>query len=427
MSPSKILVLFLLSFVFGVFISSFFNIPHFIVYELFILAVFYLLIFRKEKQVVVFAFCFLFLGLGFLRTEGAKQELLRFSVLSSNEYLNKHQIEGTENISFSGLYRLFKINKSRDENSLVLSQKLSILKKKLKDIIHQNFSPPHSSILAAVLLGDKKTSSKEWNEKLNRAGIRHITAISGMHIIVLSGILMWLLISFGFYRGQAFYFAVILLWGFIVLVGLPASAVRAGIMGSLYLFSQKVGRESAGQRTLLLAVVLMLFFNPLLLRGDVGFQLSVLATLGIIYFKDFFESLFEKLSFLKTTGICDVLAMTFSAQFFTLPFLLYYFGYFSLVSPLGNMLVVPIIPFLMISGFLFLIFSLIAQPLGFLFSCLTFLLLDYVVWVTSLLSSLPYACKELPLANLFIILYVLFVVALLGWRKAKLQFKIVKI
>jgi len=70
--------------------------------------------------------------------------------------------------------------------------KILNLKNKLRESIYQNLSPPQSSILGAMILGDKRKISEDLKQKLNIAGVRHITAISGMHIMILSGVLMYL-------------------------------------------------------------------------------------------------------------------------------------------------------------------------------------------------------------------------------------------
>jgi len=192
-------------------------------------------------------------------------------------------------------------------------------------------------------LGDKRRLSEELKEKLNIAGVRHITAISGMHIMILSGVLMYLAMALGLWRGQAFYFALIILILFIIMVGLPASAVRAGIMVFFYLLAEKVGRPKSGSRAIVFAATCMLIANPLLLKLDVGFQLSFLAVMGITYLMPLLQK------FLKFR----LLAMTLSAQVFTLPILIYNFGYVSFAAPITNILIVPLLPFIMGLGFVF--------------------------------------------------------------------------
>ena len=392
MTPSKIFLYFLLSFIGGIFIASFFKVPQLIIYELFILGGFYsgiVLIWSKnllfKKIVIVFGICLIILASGVLITQTAKP---------------------AEDSPPQPSYELF------------------TFKEKLREVVYQNLSPPQSSILAAIVLGDKQKISSEWKEKLNVAGVRHITAISGMHIVILSGILIWLGIALGLYRGQAFWFALILLWLFILMTGVQPSAIRAGIMGSTFLFCQKIGRQKAALNTLILAAAVMLAFNPLLLKDSVGFQLSFLATLGIIYLMPFFQSLFQRIKFLKTFNLSNLLGMSFSAQVFTLPILIFNFGYVSLVSPITNVLIVPFLPYLMVSGFVFLLGGIISQPLGFVLSFPVWLLLTYLTSIVNFFSQIPWASLTFQISWLWLPLCYL-VLGFFIWRltqKEKLKF-----
>jgi len=388
MSKSKIFLYFLLSFIGGIFVSSLFDVPKLIIYEFFILGIFYSLIFSREKTIVIFAICLIILGLGLLKTEITK--------LSEARPLTDHE---SQEYFFS-------------------------LKQRFREVISQNFSPPQSSILAAILLGDKGKISQEWKEKLNIAGVRHITAVSGMHIVILSQILIWLAIFLGFYRGQAFWFAIIFLWLFILLVGFQPSAIRAGIMGSLVLFCQKLGRQKAALNTLVLAAVIMLAIDPLLLRQSVGFQLSFLATLGIIYLTPIFANLLQKIKTFKDLNLSSLLGMTFGALTFTLPVLIYNFGYLSLVTPLTNILIIPFLPYLMGLGFCFLLLGAIWQPIGWFLSLPVWLLATYLIKIVEFFSQVSWASKTLKISWIWLPIYYL-ILFFLTWRftrKPRLKF-----
>ena len=121
---------------------------------------------------------------------------------------------------------------------------------------------------------------------------------------------MWVLIAF-----------------FIIMTGFQSSAVRAGIMGGLFLLGQYLGRMSVSSRSIVIAAALMLAHNPLLLKLDVGFQLFFLAMIGIIYLMPVFQDWFRKIP--AMFQLRNILAMTLSAQIFTLPILIYNFGYLS--------------------------------------------------------------------------------------------------
>lgn len=279
---------------------------------------------------------------------------------------------------------------AKERGSPIYSVILSF-KEKLRQVIYKNLSPPQSSVLGAVILGDKKQISEDLNNKLNVAGVRHITAISGMHITIIAGILISLLISFGLWRGQAFYISLILLFFYILMIGAPPSAVRAGIMGGIFLFGQKLGRNSVSSRAVIFAATAMLFQNPLLLKLDAGFQLSFLAVMGIIHLTPFFQNLFKSIPNSAFFPLKNLLSMTLAAQIFTLPILIYNFGYFSLIAPITNILIVPLLPFIMIFGFVFGLAGMIFEPLGWIFSWFSWILLSYIIKIIDIFSELPFA------------------------------------
>jgi len=300
----------------------------------------------------------------------------------------------------------------REQGNFIYSQILSF-KEKLREGIYQNISPPQSLILGAIILGDKKRISSEWKEKLNLAGIRHLTAVSGMHVAILTSILMTLLIGLGLWRGQAFYLAIIFITFFIIMTGLQPSAVRAGIMGGLFLLAQYLGRKGVSSRLLVFTGAVMLIQNPLLLRLDVGFQLSFLAMLGIIYLSPIFQ---------KYLG--NILALTLSAQVFTLPILIYNFGYFSLVAPFTNVLIVPFLPFLMSLGFIFAVSGVIWQSLGWVLSFPAKLLLIYLTKIVDWFSSFSWSAYHLDISWIWLLVAYL-ILGLVTWRiteKQKLKF-----
>ena len=273
---------------------------------------------------------------------------------------------------------------NRGNYNLVYAKILGF-KDKMRKVIEQNLSPPQSSILGAMILGDKSRMSNELKEKLSIAGVRHVTAISGMHVVILTGILMSLLLGLGFWRNQAFYLSIILISSFIIMSGLQPSSVRAGIMGGILLLSQKTGRKSVSSRTIIFAGALMLLINPLLLFSDVGFQLSFLAAMGIIYLS---KTLERRLKFIpEFLNWRSILVMTFSAYIFTLPILIYNFGRISLIGPIVNILILPAVPLIMISGFIFSLLGMAWSSLAWILSWPVWFLLTYLFKVVDFFSQ----------------------------------------
>ena len=220
-----------------------------------------------------------------------------------------------------------------------LSAALYSFRGELGETIDSSLSPPYSSILGAMMLGENDRLSYELKDELNRSGTRHIISISGMHVVVLANMIIGLCILFGLYRGKAFYFAVGFIVLYVIMVGAPASAVRAGIMGGIVFFAQKTGRVSQSKRLLVLAAALMLAVNPLIMKFDIGFQLSFLATLGIAMTSSWVR---EKLFFVPNfLDIRNTISMTIPATLFTAPILAFNFEQFSIISLPANILVVP--------------------------------------------------------------------------------------
>ena len=273
--------------------------------------------------------------------------------------------------------------------------KIIAMKHKLREVLFSRLSPPESIILGAMVLGDQSRLTQGMKDALNKTGLRHIIAISGQHVVILVAMLMSFLLGMGLWRKQAILLCAILIALFIILSGAEASAVRAGIMGSILFLGQYMGRTQDSLRLLVFAATLMLVQNPLLLLYDVGFQLSCLAVFGIIVSFSFFKKVLEKVP--ETFGIKDMVAMNFSAQVFTLPILIYNFGYVSVVGVLTNILVLPVIPLLIGLGFVFLIAGAVVSFLGVILSFPVFFLLAYFNFVMEFFGKLPFS--QLVLEN----------------------------
>ncbi len=244
-------------------------------------------------------------------------------------------------------------------------EKIFLFKTGLQEMINANLPEPQASLFSAIILGSRRSLPQDLLNSFNLTGTSHIISISGLHITILVAILLQTSIHLHIPRSYAFWLITVCLFGYLILIGAPPSAVRAAVMGWLTILAMNVGRLNQSVNALLLAAGVMLLFNPKILRDDIGFQLSFCAMLGLIYFLPAFEERFNNLSnwfSLKTS-----LLMTVSAQLATLPLIIFYFGNWSLVAPLVNLLILPLLPYLMVSGFgvmgLSLIFPAVSQYL----------------------------------------------------------------
>ncbi len=287
-----------------------------------------------------------------------------------------------------------KIEITGKENHFLFS-KIFSFKQDSRRKIYSHFAEPHASILAAMILGDKNNIPENWQKRLSVSGVRHITAVSGLHITVLLIVSLSLGTSLGVDRRWASIMAIIAVFLFIIMIGGHSSAIRAGIMGSTLIFARLLGRMSDGNRIIVLVATAMLLINPLLLKHDIGFQLSFMAVIGIMNYSDFF-----KLFLRAFPGIIkETLAASFSAYLFTFPLIGHYFGEASLVFPLTNILILPLVYWIMIFGMGFIFLG----SIGVIFIPFIWILLIYSINVVYLLSSLSISSIEVSSFAAFII------------------------
>jgi len=494
MTSSKVFLYFCLSFVLGIFLNSFlfFSQPARLGFLFFGILSIFIFLLIKNKRLIVFGFCLIFVFLGVWRYQAAeskilnnrlknynnqnqtitligivsqepdvKQDRVRLEIDSRQLMINneKTSISGkilvTTNLypkynygdqikikgkmvsppvfedfnyrdylSKEGIFSVIywpEIEKMAQNQGNYFLAKIFSFKEKIRKSIYQNLPSPQGPILEGIVLGEEGRMSESLKEKFNITSLRHITAVSGMHITILSVILMQFFLGIGLWRGQSFYLTIVLLVLFIIMVGLPSSAVRAGVMGGFFLFAQKIGRKNSASRTIVFAATAILMVNPLLLKLDVGFQLSFLAVMGIIYLNPIFLNWFKKIPEKEFFNLRSIISMTLAAQIFTLPILVYNFGRISLVAPLANVLVLPLISFLTGLGFLFGLTGVIFQPLARILSWFCWLLLTYILKIIDWLSSLSFSSITLENVHWFWLVVFYFILGFLIWRFHKKQ------
>lgn len=298
-----------------------------------------------------------------------------FEGFSYDRYLARHGI-------YSVCYYP-NIKKSGEKNGIKtdILRKLFTFKDGLRARIEKGLPEPEAGLAKAMLLGERRAISDDLRDDMSRSGLSHIAAISGLHIGIISGVLLFGLIYAGLERRQSFYISSVLIFLYIALVGFPASAIRAGLMGFLVLLAMHLGRLNRLVHSLMIAACVILLFNPKLLRDDIGFQLSFLAVLGIALI---YPRLKKRLG--REGLIWDILLVSLSAQAFTLPLVAYNFGVISLVSPLSNLLVLWLLPFLLIACILALFLSLLLPTASVIVFAWAFFVLKYIVFISGLLS-----------------------------------------
>lgn len=255
-------------------------------------------------------------------------------------------------------------------------QKENIIREKIENRINKILPEPQASLLAGILLGRKRFLSENLIEKFNRTSTTHILVVSGYNITIIAALIIGFLNLLTISRKYSFWLALLGIIGFVWLIGPSPPVIRAMIMGILILLAIRMGRIYNITNALLLAAILMLLYDPSQLVHNISFQLSFAATIGIVY-------LYPRL---RKLG--EILGTTLSAQIAVFPFLAYYFGQISLISPLANLLVLPAVPLAMLFGAL-------GIALGEFFTWPAWLFLAYIIKAVELLASLPFAAIQL--------------------------------
>lgn len=244
----------------------------------------------------------------------------------------------------------------------------------IKEKSHKNldllFESPDAGFIQGLILGEESAIAKDLKQKFNLAGVSHIVAVSGSHTSFIAAQILTLLLSLGLWRRQALGATLLFVFLYVLFVGAPASALRAGVMGGMFLLGQNIGRKPQSFNILILSLLVLLLLSPQSARLDLGLQLSFAAVLGMILFQDFFLDVFQKLP--DKWSVRKSLAITLSASVFVLPLLVYYFKTFSLLFPFSNVLLLPLVGPLMILAFLTVFASFLSLGLAKIFSILIF-------------------------------------------------------
>jgi competence protein ComEC len=266
------------------------------------------------------------------------------------------------------------------ESGNPLDQAALFVRKHNKELFEKTLPPTSASLLSGIVFGAKEHFSDQFKQSLSATGVLHVIAASGMNVTFIAAALFFIL--GGLMKRQAALlagcFGIVF---YVFLVGFQASIIRAAIMGLLTFGAGVLGRQNWAMFALALTGYTMLLWQPSFLF-DVGFQLSFLATLGILVAGGLGG--LEGLGKLGVLGklLGEDLMTTTAAQVATLPILLGVFGKVGVLSLLVNALVLWVVPILMTLGGIAVLVGFIFQPLAqlLLLLCLPFLLFfEYMV------------------------------------------------
>ena len=258
--------------------------------------------------------------------------------------------------------------------NLSLRERMMCLSRQLQTRhMHHTFQSDALSVLSALTLGDRRMLSHEVRAVYADAGVSHVLALSGLHVGIIYILLTYVLRHVSRRRSMRWLsdlVAIVVMWLFALMVGMPSSVVRAVTMYTLFALARWVSSDRSPISTLSLAAFIMLFVHPFYLF-DAGFQLSFAAMASILCLEPHLEQLLHRRSLPRVIGyFVSVVCMSLAAQMGTFPLVLHHFGTFPSYFLLTNLLAVPclsvVLALMLVWWMLVLLGIPLATPLGIL-------------------------------------------------------------
>lgn len=292
------------------------------------------------------------------------------------------------------------------------------LKEKLLNVMSRILPEPESSLLAGILLGAKRGLGSELTENFRLAGVSHIVVLSGFNITLVADALLrasfFLPLAF---RGTAGALGIV---GFGILAGGGSVVWRAVLMALVALYARLSGRIFDVAAAIMFSAVALVAYNPSTLTTDLGFQLSIMALVGIVYVAPWLEQkLFYRVS---RKYFRDLLSTTFGAQISVLPLLWYATGQISVIGFLSNLVILPLVPSAMVFGAIASAIGLVSVTMAWPVTLITFILLKLIIFFGRWFAGWPGAGFSLP-PSLWVLLIIY---GLLAWPVAQFWFQKLK-
>ena len=309
-------------------------------------------------------------------------------------------VNGDQNVSYSGI----------GEINPVVDFAL-IVKKKLLAITDKTLSEEHGALVKGILFGSCGMIKPEVTEAFQQTGLIHILSVSGLHVGFVLLAVLALTAVLRLPKKYNLPIAGFILVFYAVMTGISPPVLRATVMALLLLLGQHLGRQRDWSVSLSLAALIILLFQPLNLF-NAGFQLSFVATWGILYLVPVYAEFFEqKLRIKKSLGL--VLAVPLSAEVVTLPLVALHFNLISFLAPLANIICTPLVGAITLLAALGTAGGLVSLSLGQFINISTAFSLDIFIWLVKFFQHLPGAFVYVATPPLILVLlwYVLIILS----------------
>ena len=267
------------------------------------------------------------------------------------------------------------------------------VREKVTDIyIANGLEGDELAVVSAMTLGDKRFIDRSLRNEYSRAGVAHVLALSGTHLAILYFVLMLIL---GWSRVTGRFVVVATIWCYVVIVGMPVSALRAAIMLSIFTLTEVLKPGSDRLDVLMTTIMIMVFVNPRIIL-DVGFQLSIMSVGAIIVICPLLNGLLPPEFHSHhhyLSKIWGMVSVGLAAQLGTAPLVAFYFHSLPCWFIISNLIVVPLTTLLLYGALAIVMF----WPLSFIQLWLV-KAVGLIAWVMNVtveyISQLPLAAID---------------------------------
>ncbi|MBU3811357.1 MAG: DNA internalization-related competence protein ComEC/Rec2 [Candidatus Niameybacter stercoravium] len=280
------------------------------------------------------------------------------------------------------------------------------IREKLRMQIDYVFKEQDDGLISALVLGEDGKLEEETRELYEQLGIAHVLAISGLHMSIIAGGIWWILGFMGLSYEMRNRISLIGIWSYSILVGMGVSVIRASIMLTVMLVVRSLWEEEDLLSSLALAALIILIGNPFQIY-QVGFQLSFIALLGIVFYQSVYDFIKHECICTKSVlKVCRIILPSICIGLFISPVIAYHFYEVPLLSVLLNVLLVPLFGLLLPLIITTLLLSVVMPGMSIVLAYSILGFLGSVKSIGAVLATLPFAALIVGRpSGLFFILY----------------------
>lgn len=312
---------------------------------------------------------------------------------SYQKYLNQ---QGIFSFIIAEKIDILEKNTKNDFNSFIINTRKNLLSN-----LYKTLPKDSANVVGSLVFGAKATPvSKEIRDDFTNLGLAHVLAASGMQIslIISTGLILIRFSKINRLLGINLIIGIVIFYMF--LTGMPPSILRAGLLNIIILLIQYKRESPDTYKLLFIISFLILIFSPLTLF-DIGFQFSVLATLGLLYIS---KPLEDKLTFLPTF-LSSIVAMIISAQIMVLPLQIYHFGQLSYLFLPANLITVLFVDLITYLSIISIILGFILPFISSFLGLIIYYILTLFISIVDYLSLLPFSISYIKKPEVIFVIF----------------------